>query len=105
MSWIEDTEKRKIHEWVVTYKNSYSFPRFEREKSTYFTEFDSNNNIVERNFKSVPQLRTELETMWKGTVFEEIIVPCAVSAFKREPTQASIVKEGELRIPDFVYAF
>jgi hypothetical protein len=105
MSWIEDKDKRKIHEWVKNYKKSYSFPRIDSEKYSYFTRFDNNNNIVELDFQSLPQLQTALESMWKGSTLEEIVVPCAVAAFKRQPTKENITKGDELRIPDFVYAF
>ena len=122
MRWIDMSEKEMIKAWSnEEYTNAAAetyLPQPDSKEESYWTKFDNKKNIMEYDFHSVPELSILLKTELSDEVFEDLILPLTVAAFKEkakvehlsadmnmENKDVSDKIDDELIIPEFVYVF
>ena len=110
-------ERERIFNWA---KENYSDANNILTKKvsaceSYFVPFNQEDNVVEYDFSTLPQLKENLLKMWSNDdAMEKVALICSVAAFKSKPADkvikadSKIVKDSaseDFYIPDFVYAF
>lgn len=115
MRWTDMSERDMIKEWAKEEcrqefeKAVFSQP--ENGIETYWTQYDTDSDIEEFDFETLPQLKAILEEKLSDPFYKDLILPLAVSAFKEKKVIDNAVgnvegeKENKLEIPEFVYAF
>lgn len=88
-----EKEKNLLYEWAVTSKESYSFPMIEKEKESYYIKRDTSVYIRAYGFETLPELKMELEELWKGREIGQALIPILVSAMKNKPTENRSLNE------------
>lgn len=124
MHWISQSEKEMIIEWAKEFctedlTNQY-LPMPNKAINSYWCKYSDDNEIMDYDFDTLPELKTMLEQELKDEFYEELLLPLTVAAFKEKVIiQANIQAEKDsndigkysvqdndsFSIPDFVYMF
>ena len=80
---------------------------------SFFVSCDGKDDWSEYGFNTIPELKEQLTEMWSGSdCMQEVIIPCAVGAFKAKPvakksdgqlSSAAKSTDEDIEIKDFVY--
>lgn len=122
MRWTDMSEKEMIKAWSDEEHTDAAaetyLPQPDSKEESYWTKYDNEKNIMEYDFHSVPELSALLKTELHDEVFEDLILPLTVAAFKEkaeaeqlseavktENKEVSDKVDDELTIPEFVYVF
>ncbi|MCM1498875.1 MAG: hypothetical protein NC124_10470 [Clostridium sp.] len=120
MRWTNMNEKEMIKAWAAEEssdsltKEYLSMP--DKEKESYWCEYDQKDDILEYTFDTIPELKSMLEKELEEDFYKDLIRPVAVASLKekkliiqpdvtKQAAASSLQQEDEFSIPDFVYRF
>lgn len=109
MSSIEK-EKGMIEEWAL--KADSCIEGYDVEKESYWSLYETNEDIIEYDFQTIPELKKIFENSLVGS--EDVVLPLSVATFK-EKHQGSVEADNHTKennndsdgfsIPEFIYIF
>lgn len=115
---VSKAEHKRMLEWAIDNSGTEEVLdlRFHTNTDSYFTVFDSSDDVVEYGFDTILKLREYLEKMWGDSeCMKAMILPCAVGIFKAKPqnirkskgisSTKSQLQDNDIEINDFVYVF
>ena len=117
MRWTDMNEKEMIKAWAEEeFSESLTreyLPMPDKEKESYWCEYNKEGDILEYAFDTVPELKSMMEQELKEEYYKDLILPMAVAALKEkkiieienQEDTLPLQKEDGFSIPDFVYRF
>ncbi len=103
MRWTENRISR-ICKWAAE-SECYKFDDIDKDKSSYFYEFNNDNSIIEYSFNNIKEMR-QLFIAELNHGFEDIIDDCCINSFYCKPIKKDEnkgQKDMSITPADYVY--
>lgn len=96
----DDREKKQLYEWACSIERAYNdgncFTSIDKRcKSYYEKRSEEGSYLKEYSYTTLPELRYELEKLWKDESDMLTMIPCILTASIRNKTVMNVKDERE----------
>lgn len=99
------TEEEKIIQWAKCADRMH-FPSIDTCIDSYFTSYCDEIVQMDLRFSSIQELKLLFEKNWEqNSPLNEIVLQCAIAAFKNKPETSSTDDNQLYAISDYIYNF